>query len=521
MISKPIFKQSLQSNWKLWLIITIVASMIISGFIISYDAAGYASIAEAAEGTAFSNILSTLTSLLGSLENFYKLIAVILGIVYVVFTANNLVVNEVDSGSMAYTLSTPIKRSSVIFTKSLYLILSVVLMYTVISLAGLTASQLNYNNVTGYAITEDVEAAAKTLNHDEDYLSERLYLIQEDEDVMREAAIARDMDTEAYAIYLEDVIRERSYEEAAEIITDERYDIYDDDDDMEDEDIEITMEELMEDPGMILDSNDALAAGARVYGLSTNDYRKIVLDEMNDLESSEEVEEEATEEDEEQGEEEQEAEEAAEEEQEPQPQPTAPQEAPTPQRQLTEDNAELLLQTVIDSSATALNLSSDQVSENLTLLKDPEALVLSTQTTGLNEEQITSMANHAMVSSARSVDKALEFDVETYLWLSLGLLLLILAMSSIAFFASTLFNRTGMALAIGGGIPFAFFLITMIQQLMDSADGLEYVTITTLFDTDAILAGGEFGWGFVALGIIALVLYTLSHIIFTKKDLPL
>ena len=510
MLSKPIFKQSLQSNWKLWLIITIVASMIISGFIISYDAAGYASIAEAAEGTAFSNILSTLTSLLGSLENFYKLIAVILGIVYVVFTANNLVVNEVDSGSMAYTLSTPIKRSSVIFTKSLYLILSVVLMYTVISLAGLTASQLNYNNVTGYAITEDVEAAAKTLNHDEDYLSERLYLIQENEDVMREAAIARDMDTEAYAIYLEDVIRERSYEEAAEIITDERYDIYDDDDDMEDEDIEITMEELMEEPGMILDSNDALAAGARLYGLSTNDYRKIILDEMNDLESSEE----ATEEDEEQ-----EAEEAAEEEQE--PQPTASQEATTPQRQLTEDNAELLLQTVIDSSATALNLSSDQVSENLTLLKDPEALVLSTQTTGLNEEQITSMANHAMVSSARSVDKALEFDVETYLWLSLGLLLLILAMSSIAFFASTLFNRTGMALAIGGGIPFAFFLITMIQQLMDSADGLEYITITTLFDTDAILAGGEFGWGLVALGAITFVLYTASNILFTKKDLPL
>src|SRR5699024_2672307 len=488
MLSKPIFKQSLQSNWKLWLIITIVASMIISGFIISYDAAGYASIAEAAEGTAFSNILSTLTSLLGSLENFYKLIAVILGIVYVVFTANNLVVNEVDSGSMAYTLSTPIKRSSVMFTKSLYLMLSVVLMYTVISLAGLTASQLNYNNVTGYAITEDVEAAAKTLNHDEDYLSERLYLIKEDEDVMREAAIARDMDTEAYAIYLEDVIRERSYEEAAEIITDERYDIYDDDDDMEDEDIEITMEELMEDPGMILDSNDALAAGARLYGLSTNDYRKIILDEMNDLESSEEAEEEATEEDEEQ-----EAEEAAEEEQE--PQPTASQEATTPQRQLTEDNAELLLQTVIDSSATSLHLNSDQVSENLTLLKDPEALVLSTQTTGLNEEQITSMANHAMVSSARSVDKALEFDVETYVWLRLVLLLLILAMSSIAFFASTLFNRTGMALAIGGGIPFAFFLITMIQQLMDSADGLEYITITTLFDTDAILAGGEFGWG--------------------------
>ncbi|MGO1819182.1 MAG: ABC transporter permease subunit, partial [Senegalia sp. (in: firmicutes)] len=157
MFSKPIFKQSIQSNWKLWVIITIVASVILSGFIINYDAKGYASIASAAEGTAFSNLLSSMTSLLGSLENFYKLIAVILGIVYVVFTANNLVVNEVDSGSMAYTLSTPIKRSSVIFTKSFYLILSVTLMYVIISLAGLGASQLKYNNVTGYPITDDVK----------------------------------------------------------------------------------------------------------------------------------------------------------------------------------------------------------------------------------------------------------------------------------------------------------------------------------------------------------------------------
>src|SRR5699024_12429221 len=55
------------------------ASGILSGFILSYDAEGYASIAAAAEGTAFSSIFSSMTSLLGSLENFYKLIAVILG----------------------------------------------------------------------------------------------------------------------------------------------------------------------------------------------------------------------------------------------------------------------------------------------------------------------------------------------------------------------------------------------------------------------------------------------------------
>ncbi|MDN6162107.1 MAG: ABC transporter permease [Atopostipes sp.] len=492
MFSKPIFKQSVKTNWKLWAIITIVASIILSGFIIGYDAAGYASIASAAEGTAFSSLLSSMDSLLGNLENFYKLIALILGIVYVVFTANNLVVNEVDSGSMAYTLSTPIKRRSVIFTKSLYMISSVLLMYLIVSLAGLGASQLQYNNVTGYPITDDVEEAAEALDQSERYLSERLYLIEDNEQAMRDAAAAREMDLEAYSIYLAKVINDHSYEEAAEIITDEREDFYEDNDDMEDEDIEITTEELMDDPQMILESNDALTAGAKVKGISVNEYQQFVNDEINELEfeENERVEEE--------------------------------QESTQSIVMVTEDNAGLLLQTAVDASANVLNMNSSQVEDNLTLVKDPAALEAAIEATDLQEEQIITMINDTIVSSARAVDQALEFDRETYFWLSLGLLSLILAISSISFFASTLFNRTGLALAVGGGIPFAFFLLTMVQQLMDDAPAiLEYLTLTTLFDTDAILAGGEFGWGLVTLGAIAVVFYTASNFVFTRKDLPL
>lgn len=489
MFSKPIFKQSIKTNWKLWAIITIVASVILSGFIIGYDAAGYASIAAAAEGTAFSSLLSSMDSLLGNLENFYKLIGLILGIVYVVFTANTLVVSEVDSGSMAYTLSTPIKRSSVIFTKSLYLILSVILMYVIVSLAGLGASQLKYNNVTGYPITEDIEKASEILDKSEGYLSEHLYLIKDNEQAMRDAAEARDMDLDAYSIYLGEVIKDHSYEEAAKIITDERRDIYEDDDDMEDDDIEITTEELIKNPAMILASNDALTAGASVQGISVNEYRQFLADEITALKAEKNEENKGK------------------------SQPTV---------MITKANRELLLQAVIDSSAKALNMNSAQVKDNLTLIKDPTALEASMKATDLNKKQIITMANHAMVSSARSVDAALEFDTETYFWLSLGLLILILAISSVSFFASTLFNRSGLALAIGGGIPFAFFLLTMVQQLMDDAPViLEYLTITTLFDTDAILASGEFGWGLVALGTIAFVLYAASNVIFTKKDLPL
>ena len=497
MFSKPIFKQSIRSNWKLWVIITIVASVILSGFIMGYDAAGYASIAAASEGTVFSNILSSMTSLLGSLENFYKLIAVILGIVYVVFTANNLVVNEVDSGSMAYTLSTPIKRSSVIFTKSLYLIVSVVLMYAIVSVAGLGASQLKYGNVTGYAITDDVTAAADVLNVKERYLSERLYLIKEDERAMREAAVARNMDTEAYSIYLDEAIKYRSYEEAAAIITDERWDQYADDKDMEDDEIEITTDELAQNPAMILESNDALAAGARILGGSINDYHQFVVEEIAMLEPETDIKTEATTD-------------------------NADAETQTQtQVAATADNAEHLLQVVVDSSSRALGVKSSQISDNLTLIKEPKALEAATEATGLSQEQVVVLANQAMVSGARSVDKAMEFDVEAYFWLSIGLALLILAMSAIAFFASTLFNHTGLALAIGGGVPFAFFMITMVRQLMDSTDALKYLTITSLFDTDAILTNGEFGWGLVALAAISVVLYAAANVIFTKKDLPL
>ncbi|MDN6194221.1 MAG: ABC transporter permease, partial [Alkalibacterium sp.] len=445
MFSKPIFKQSVKTNWRLWAIITIVASIILSGFIIGYDAAGYASIASAAEGTAFSSLLSSMDSLLGNLENFYKLIALILGIVYVVFTANNLVVNEVDSGSMAYTLSTPIKRRSVIFTKSLYMISSVLLMYVIVSLAGLGASQLQYNNVTGYPITDDVEAAAEALDQSKRYLSERLYLIEDNEQAMRDAAAARDMDLEAYSIYLTEVINDHSYEETAKIITDEREDIYEEDDDIEDEDIKITTEDLMKDPQMILESNDALTAGAKVKGISVNEYQQFVNNEVKSLRSKENKKVEESEEG---------------------------QEDTQPAFRVTEENAGLLLQTVIESSANALNMNSNQVEDNLTLTKDPAALEAAIEATGLQEEQIITMTHNTMVSSARAVDQALEFDRETYFWLSIGLFSLILAISSISFFTSTLFNRTGVALAVGGGIPFAFFLLTMVQQLMDETPAI-------------------------------------------------
>ena len=137
MFSKAIFKQSVRSNGTLWLVITLVASALLSVFIVQFDPEDFAALSSAASGTSFDSVLSGFDSILGTLETFYKSIAILLGLVYIIFSANNLVVNEVDSCSMAYTLSTPTKRSTVIFTKMAYMIGSIVLMFGIVFGVGL------------------------------------------------------------------------------------------------------------------------------------------------------------------------------------------------------------------------------------------------------------------------------------------------------------------------------------------------------------------------------------------------
>ena len=53
---------------------------------------------------------------------FYKLAGLLLPIIYLIMASNNLIAGQVDSGSMAYVLSTSTKRKSVVFTQALYLI---------------------------------------------------------------------------------------------------------------------------------------------------------------------------------------------------------------------------------------------------------------------------------------------------------------------------------------------------------------------------------------------------------------
>ena len=158
-ISKPLFSQSFKSLRTLWLILTASAALI---FIIINLALGSKNIFTNIDMNAVSTYvkdedLSWLT-VLGLLETMgfslariqamsqldlnsilaelvYKISGVLLPMIYVIIASNKLVAAQVSDGSMAYVLSTPTNRKTVVRTQYLFLLLSVVVMYMIITLA--------------------------------------------------------------------------------------------------------------------------------------------------------------------------------------------------------------------------------------------------------------------------------------------------------------------------------------------------------------------------------------------------
>ena len=164
--SKPLFKQTLKANWVLWLAMTLGSALL---FIIINLVIGSRSIFTKLdmntvtvyvndEGLSWLQILGLLEQMGFSLsrieamsqldlssimgELIYKIAGVLLPMIYVMITANSLIAAQVSSGSMAYVLSTPTSRKTVLRTNYLYLVGSLFVMYLIITLSALGAEQI-------------------------------------------------------------------------------------------------------------------------------------------------------------------------------------------------------------------------------------------------------------------------------------------------------------------------------------------------------------------------------------------
>lgn len=167
-ISKPLFKQSFKANFWFWLILSVASAGI---FIIINLVVG--------TKTIFTNIdMNTVQQyvkdenlswlqILGLLENMgfslariqtmsqidlnsvmndliYKIAGVLLPMIYVMITCNKLIASQVSDGSMAYILSTPTNRKTVVRTQYVFMIVSLIAMYTVITLGAYISGSIAY-----------------------------------------------------------------------------------------------------------------------------------------------------------------------------------------------------------------------------------------------------------------------------------------------------------------------------------------------------------------------------------------
>ena len=114
-----------------------------------------------------------------------------------------------------------------------------------------------------------------------------------------------------------------------------------------------------------------------------------------------------------------------------------------------------------------------------------------------------------------------ELPVKEFFILTVGSLLLHLAVSGITFLASCLFNRSSNSLALGAGLTVFFYAANLLSGMSDSLEFLKSATIITLFDTNAIIQNESYGGQFVLLAMLTFTLYFIGIIVFKRKDLPL
>ncbi len=115
-----------------------------------------------------------------------------------------------------------------------------------------------------------------------------------------------------------------------------------------------------------------------------------------------------------------------------------------------------------------------------------------------------------------SLDKKIFFD------LNIGAFALHFAFGGIGFLASAFFNETKNSLALGGGIPIMFFLISTLANVGGKLENLKYGTILTFYKNSDILSQVDgIYFNFVLLFVLGLICYISGLVVFNKKDLSI
>ena len=126
LFSRPLFAQDIRTFWFFALAVALIMSMMSCVVTIAVDAiqADIAGSADAAEKIDRMRIQVSQTDPGVILDTmYYKVIVLIPIFLLVVVVSNGLIAAQLDDGSMAYILSTPIERKAVAFTHMIFMLL--------------------------------------------------------------------------------------------------------------------------------------------------------------------------------------------------------------------------------------------------------------------------------------------------------------------------------------------------------------------------------------------------------------
>ena len=149
MFSKPLLKQTIKSNFKLFAIITVILCILITIIMGVFDPKMINDIKDKSNGTI--NPLGDMSTLIAFIANqFYGMMAIIFPMIYLIITGNKLIAAQVDKGSMAYNLSTPNTRTQITATSALYLTGSLAVMFGLIALVGSVVAAIVQPDILNY-----------------------------------------------------------------------------------------------------------------------------------------------------------------------------------------------------------------------------------------------------------------------------------------------------------------------------------------------------------------------------------
>lgn len=146
MISMPLLKKEVKSNYKLFIIFAAVLAMYISVIIPMFDPKIGNALAEFEK--AMPEIMAAFgmsnpgTTLIEFINTYlFGFLFMVFPMIFEIIIANKLIAKYVDSGSMAYLLATPNKRGKIAITQAVFMLLSVGALILFITLVGVISSE--------------------------------------------------------------------------------------------------------------------------------------------------------------------------------------------------------------------------------------------------------------------------------------------------------------------------------------------------------------------------------------------